>query len=111
MRSLFAALLLLLQFQPVLGAATCLGLVQQSAQQECKMPEHGRVPTHSLSQTVPLSSQPCPMAAACAPAPLAVPAFAGQLVRVVAQHPVPAIADTTSPIAIFSALPFHPPRV
>ena len=111
MRSLFAALLLVFQLQPVLGAAACLGLVRQPAQQECKMPEHGRAPAHSVTQTVPLSSQPCPMAAVCAPTPLAVPAFAGQLVRVVSLHPAPAISGTHSPADIFSAPPFHPPKV
>ena len=111
MRSLFAALLLVLQLQPVLGAAACLGLVRQSAQKECKMPEHGRAPTHSLTQAVPLSSQPCPTAAACAPASLAVPAFAGQLVRVASPHAAPVIAGSNSPTDIFSAPPFHPPKV
>ena len=111
MRSLFAAVLLVFQLQPVLGAAACLGLVRQPAQQECKMPEHGRAPAHSLTQTVPLSSEPCPMASACAPAPLAVPAFADQLVRVVSLHPTPAIMASSSPAEIFSAPPFHPPKV
>lgn len=110
MRSLFAAVLLVFQLQPVLGAAACLGLVRQPAQ-ECKMPEHGRTPTHSLTQAVPLSSQPCPMASACAPASLAVPAFAGQLVRVASLHPAPTIRSDRSPADIFSARPFHPPRV
>ena len=111
MRSLFAALLLVFQLQPVLGAAACLGLVRQSAQQECKMPEHGKAPAHSLTETVPLSSQPCPMAPACAPASLAVPAFAGQLVRIASLHPVPTITPNRSPADIFSAPPFHPPKV
>jgi hypothetical protein len=111
MRSLFAAVLLFFQLQPVLGAAACLGLVRQPAQQECKMPEHGRAPAQSLTQTMPVSSQTCPMATACAPAPLAVPAFAGQLVRVVSLHPVPTITPSRSPADIFSAPPFHPPRI
>jgi hypothetical protein len=111
MRSLFAAVLLVFQLQPVLGAAACLGLVRQPAQQECKMPEHGRAPTYSLTQTAPLSSQPCPMASACAPASLAVPVVAGQLMRVASPHPVPTITPSRSPADIFSAPPFHPPRV
>jgi hypothetical protein len=111
MRSLFAALLLLFQLQPVLGTAACLGLVRQPVQEECRMPEHGRVPTHSLTQTEPLASQTCALAAVCAPTPLAVPAFAGQLVRVASLHPAPAIAGTNSPADIFSAPPFHPPKV
>lgn len=111
MRSLFAALLLVFQLQPVLGAAACLGLVRLPTQQECKMPEHGRVPAHSVTQTVPVSSQPCPMAAACTPSPLAVPGFGGQLVRVVSLHPIPTIAAPSSPADIFSAAPFHPPKV
>ena len=111
MRSLFAAVLLVFQLQPVLGAAACLGLLRQPAQQECTMPEHGRVPGHSVTQTVPSSSQPCPMAAACAPASLAVPALAGQLVRVASLHPAPAIAGSNTPADIFSAPPFHPPKV
>jgi hypothetical protein len=111
MRSLFAALLLLFQLQPMLGTAACLGLARKQAHEDCKMPEHGSAPLHSLSAAAPVSSPGCPMATVCAPAPLAVPALAGQLVRFVPLHSVPPITGTNSPTDIASAPPLPPPRV
>ncbi len=111
MRSLFAALLLVIQLQPVLGTAACLGLVWKPAQVDCKMPEHGSVPSHSLSAAVPMSSPSCAMAAGCAPAPLAVPGFANQPEKATVLHTAPAIAGLSLPLDVSSAPPFHPPRV
>ena len=111
MKALFATLLLVLQLQPVLGTLACMGLVRLPAQQECKMPEHGRVPTTNLSEQAPVSSQTCAAAAVCAPAPLAVPGFAGHLESAVLLQTTPRIAGSPTPVDVASAPPFHPPRV
>lgn len=107
-KSLLAGLVLLLQLQPALGAAACLGFSERAAQ-ECEMPEHGAVPHSSLMQ--PGSPVPsCALAAICTPSPLAIPTAADGPESVVA---LPAEAVITPPIAllgIFSAPPFHPPR-
>ena len=111
MKPVLAALFLLLQLQPMLGVAACLGLVRQPAQQECKMPEHGTAPTQQLSQPVPLSGQSCALASVCAPAAPAVPSFVGQLESSVPLHAVAAIAGDMAPPEVATAPPFHPPRV
>jgi hypothetical protein len=111
MRSLFAALLLLFQLQPMLGTAACLGLARMQAKEGCKMPQHGSAPSHSFSAAVPVSSPGCAMATVCAPAPLAVPALANQLVRAVPLRSILPIAGTNFPTDIASAPPLPPPRV
>ena len=111
MKALFATLLLVLQLQPVLGTLACIGLVRLPAQQECKMPEHGTAPTTKLSDQAPVSPQSCALATVCAPAPLAVPGFAGQLESAVLLQATPRIAGTPTPVDVASAPPFHPPRV
>src|SRR4051812_40098921 len=111
MKAWLTALLLLFQLQPTLGAAACLGLVRRPAQEDCKMPEHGSAPSHSLSAAVPASAPNCAMATVCAPAHLAIPSFAGQLVRLIplgAESSLPAI---NRPTDIASAPPLPPPRV
>jgi hypothetical protein len=110
MRSLFAALLLLFQLQPVLGAAACLGLVQQPAQADCEMPEHGTAPSQHYSESVPVPSQSCAIASFCAPAPLAIPGFSGLLETAVVLHAVPSISGPSRPLQGYSAPPFHPPK-
>jgi hypothetical protein len=111
MRSLFAALLLLFQLQPVLGTVACLGLYPKPAHETCKMPEHGSAPTHSIAAAGPASTPSCASASVCAPAPLTVPALADLMIRVVPQHSSPSIAGTSSPTEIASAPPLPPPRV
>lgn len=111
MKSLFAALLLVFQLQPALGAAACLGLALKPAQEECKMPEHGNVPSHSLSAAVPASAPNCAMAKVCAPAHLAIPSLGGPIVRVVPSYSAPTISGSNSPADFASAPPLPPPRV
>ena len=110
MKSAFAALLLLLQLQPVLGAAACLGLVEQQATAECEMPEHGTMPSQNVSESGPLSPQSCILAAACTPAPLAIPGLPSQVETNVQMHTAVALAGLDVPIDVFSSPPFHPPR-
>jgi hypothetical protein len=110
MRSLFAALLLLFQLQPVLGAAACLGLVQPPTQTGCEMPEHGTVPFQHYSESEPVPSQSCAVASFCAPAPLAIPGFSGLLETAVVLHAEPSISGPSRPLHGYSAPPFHPPK-
>lgn len=109
MKALFAALLLFLQLQPVIGTAACLGLSNRTSQQDCEMPEHGAVPYSTLGQT-DSPAQSCELAMLCAPSPLAVPSLGGGLESVV---PLPAEAGITTsiiPLGTSSTPPFHPPR-
>jgi hypothetical protein len=110
MKSVFAALLLTLQLQPLLGTAACLGLVKQPAQSECEMPEHGTVPGQSLSESAPIPTQSCAVASFCVPAPLAVPGLAGVLEITVVLHTTPAIVSLRQPVDASPAGLFHPPR-
>jgi hypothetical protein len=111
MKSLFAALLLVFQLQPVLGAAACLGLVQQPAQQECKMPEHGSMPSNTVSGGEPMSPASCALATACTPAPLAIPALTDQVVRAVPSQAMSLISASNAPTDFNSVPPLPPPRV
>jgi hypothetical protein len=111
MRSVFAACLLLFQLQPILGTAACLGLIKQPTQARCEMPEQGTVPSQTLSESTPLSTTSCPIASLCAPTSPAIPGFAGLLESAIVLHTAPAIASLTLPLDIFSAPPFHPPKV
>jgi hypothetical protein len=110
MRPLFAALLLLLQLQPVLGAGVCLGLVQQPTQASCETPEHGTVPSHHYSESVPASPQSCVIASFCAPAPLAIPGFARLLEATLVPTAALAISGHGQPPDAYTAPPFHPPK-
>ena len=110
MRSICAAVLLLFQSQPVLGAAACLGLIQQPAQAECDMPEHGTVPLQHYSESTPVTPLSCAIASFCAPAPLAVPGLANLLeTSIVLTAPLPILGSMHNP-DVYSARPFHPPK-
>ena len=111
MRSVCTALLLVIQPQPVLGAAVCLGLIQQPAQSNCEMPEHSVVPTHQqYSESVPDSPEDCAIASFCAPAPLAVPGFANLPETTAVPAARLAISGHGQPLDVYTAPPFHPPR-
>lgn len=110
MRSLFGALLLLVQLQPVIGTVACLGLVAKPAQEECQMPEHGSRPVYSVSAAPPMSPTSCALATVCAPAPLAIPALSDQLARAIPSEPTSLISATDSPTDFSSAPPLPPPR-
>jgi hypothetical protein len=110
MKSAFAALLLLLQLQPVLGAVACLGLFQQQSKAECEMPEHGAMPSQNVSESLPLSTQSCALASLCTPAPLAIPCLPSQVETTVQMPAAVALVGLDVPIDVFSSPPFHPPR-
>jgi hypothetical protein len=110
MKSVLAALVLLLQLQPVLGTVACLGLPKQGAQQECQMPEHGAVPHSTVA--APNSSAPnCALASVCAPTPLAIMSLADGPQSTIAGSTESRSMAAPALLGIFSAPPFHPPRV
>lgn len=111
MKPFLATLLLLFQLQPVAGAAVCLGMAAQAAQEECSMPEHGPAPADQVTPAEPVPPRPCPVAVVCAPASLAVPGFADQPVPASSQQPGAPVTLSRSPAEIFSPPPFHPPKV
>jgi hypothetical protein len=110
MKAVLAALLLLLQAQPMLGALVCLGSSKQSAAQ-CQMPEHGKFTGASVSEPGrSSSSQSCTAAVLCTPAPLAVPGLIGATDNPLPLMYQPAIAGTPHLLGIPPAPPFHPPK-
>ena len=111
MKSGFAALLLLMQLQPVIGVAACLGLVQQRTTSECEMPEHGTMPSQDVSESAPPQSQSCALAVICTPAPLAIPCLPGQVETKIPVQAAVALVGQDAPVDVFSPPPFHPPRV
>ena len=104
------ALLLILQLDPVIGAALCFER-ERAASAECTMPER---PTHLGSVVAPAGAQVpggCTVAQLCAqPAPV-IPQLGHvfQLVSVV--HRAPARWDSLDAPSGVPTPPFHPPRV
>lgn len=109
MKAVFAALLLLFQLQPVLGTVACLGLSDRPAQQECRMPDHGKAPTASITVSG-AGAQSCQVAAICTPAPPAIPALSKRFDIAVPLYEGAATLAATLPLGIPPAPPFHPPR-
>lgn len=109
MKAVFAALLLLFQLQPVLGTVACLDLSDRPAQQECQMPEHGRMQTTSISVSG-AAAQSCQLATICTPAPLAIPGLFTSLETRVPVHEGARMLAATLPRGISPAPSFHPPR-
>lgn len=109
MKSLAAAILLLFQLQPVLGTVVCLGFVEKPAE-ECTMPEPESMPAENASAPMQMPPPNCALVAVCAPAPLAIPAFAAQLVQTVLFLATPAITAGHLPTDFSSAPPLPPPR-
>jgi len=109
MKATFAALLLLLQLQPLLGTAACLGLSDRAREAECQMPEHGAMPQSTLAQTESPAPN-CALASVCAPSPLAIVSLPENLESVIALHSESPIMPAATLFGISSAPPFHPPR-
>jgi hypothetical protein len=109
MKAVFAAVILLFQFQPVLGTVACLGLSKQGPQQECQMPEHGALPHSTVAQ--PNSATPnCTLASVCAPTPLAIISLPDGLQSVIALSADSRGIAAPTLFGISSAPPFDPPR-
>lgn len=109
MKAVFAALLLLSQLQPVLGAVACLGLADRPTPQECPMAEHGAAPASSIAGPDPAAHR-CTFAAICSPASFAIPSLAKDLSSAVPLHPDTQIVGAASLHGILLTPPFHPPR-
>jgi hypothetical protein len=104
------ALLLVLQLDPVIGAALCFER-ERAANAECAMPER---PARPGSVVAPAGDQVpggCAVAQMCAqPAPVA--ALLGQIFQLVSfVHRAPARWDSLDAPAGVLTPPFHPPRV
>ena len=110
MRSLFAALLLLFQFQPVFGTAACLLAAKPAAEEECEMPEPRTSPAMTILAAEALTAHSCAFAWACASAVLAVPSIAAAAEYV--ELPSTEVASTRSSRLhdASPAPPFHPPK-
>jgi hypothetical protein len=107
---LVLALLLLLQLDPVIGAALCLER-EHVASEECAMPERFSPAERSLAPAGAQVDGACSVAQLCAqPAPvIAQVDRAFQLIPLFHRaHPSP---DTLSAPRGVLAPPFHPPRV
>jgi hypothetical protein len=109
MKSVLAALLLLVQLQPVLGTIACFGLSERAALQECRMAEHGQAPASSFT-AAGATTHSCELATLCMPAPLAIPGFSSRLEAAVPLHATAVSLAATSPRDISPTPPFHPPR-
>ena len=109
MKSILAALVLLLQLQPLLGTAACLRLSDQAGKPECQMPDHSAMPYSSVAQTQSPAPN-CALASVCAPSPLAILSLPENLESVIALHSESPIVATAALFGISSAPPFHPPR-
>lgn len=106
---LILALLLLLQLDPVIGAALCLEREHASA--ECAMPERSGPAGRTLAPAGAQVEGGCSVAQLCAqPAPVIAQIHeAFQLVSLVHRAPTP-LDVLSAPSGILSP-PFHPPRV
>ena len=107
---LLLALLLLLQLDPVIGAALCVER-EHAASEECAMPVRSSQAERTLAPAGAQVDGGCRVARLCAhPAPViaqADPAF--QIVPIV--HRAVGRLDTLTPPRGLLAPPFHPPRV
>ena len=109
MKSSFAALLLLLQLQPLFGTVACLGLSDRTSQPGCEMPERGPQPHSTVAQADSPTTN-CALAGVCAPSPLAIVGLAESLESVVAFYSRSSVMLAPALFGISSAPPFHPPR-
>lgn len=109
MKSVLAALLLLVQFQPVLGTVICVAGSERAPQQECGMSDAQQT---TASQVAPAgaASHGCALAIICMPALLAIPGASDHLGAAVPVYSALVNLGATSPRDISPATPFRPPR-
>jgi hypothetical protein len=108
-KHVLAALLLMVQLQPLFGSAACLGLTGRASQSECPMPEHGAMPLSTVGQTE-APAPTCELASVCAPSSLAILSLPGSLESLVAVQSAQPTTASPSFFGVSSAPPFHPPR-
>jgi len=109
MKTVFTAVLLLFQLQPVLGTVACLGFSGEPTEQACTMPEHSQPQTGSIAVAGPVAES-CQSATFCTPAPLAIPELSNSLETAVPFHEGAGTLAATLLRGISPAPPFHPPR-
>ncbi len=107
---LILALLLLLQLDPVIGAALCLER-EHAASAECAKPERSGQDERTLAPAGAQVEGGCSVAQLCAqPAPL-IAQFGETFQLVAVVHRAPAPLDLVSAPSGILSPPFHPPRV
>jgi hypothetical protein len=106
---ILAALVLLVQLQPLVGSALCLHDAEM-VRDECSMPHEERSASSKL--TTPQSSVPggCPSMEFCASAAPAVPNVAEQFQLTAFVHGAPALMDSSLAPGEGPAPPFDPPK-
>jgi len=109
MKAALAALLLLFQLQPVLGSVVCFGRTGAAAQQDCRMPEHGRTAATLIGSPAE-GTQACALASICAPPAPAVPGLASHLETATSLLTSAGTLADTLIVGISASPPFHPPR-
>ncbi len=106
---LLAALVLLLQLQPVIGAAICLHDVEL-ARAECAMPHDERPAGVALTSASTEAPGGCASMGYCAPAAPAVAKLGEHFQFTPFVHRAPALTHHLLASGESSAPPFHPPR-
>lgn len=106
---LLAALVLLLQLQPLVGSAFCFHDAEM-AKAECTMPHEERPASGTL--TAPTTGDPggCPSMGYCAPVTPAVPKFAEHFQISSFVHGAPALNYSSWEPGEPLGPPFHPPK-
>lgn len=107
---LLVALLLVLQLDPVIGAALCLQR-QQAASEHCTMPDTPASAERSLAPLGTQSDSGCSVASLCLPPAPAIAQIAQDFPFAPPVYWAPApLEGLTAPRGAFTP-PFHPPRV
>jgi hypothetical protein len=109
MKMLLVTLLLVFQFQPLVGTVACVERSAKAARHECKMADHGQVPVLQIRST-DAAAQNCAAASICTPAPPAVPALAARWETTALLLASAGPLLDTSLVGIPPVPPFHPPR-
>jgi hypothetical protein len=109
MKAWLTTLLLLVQLQPLLGTAVCLGLAARPGEQDCQMPDHRPLPGTSTAQSTSPAAD-CSQSLACAPSPLAVVSLPETPATMLALNSQLPITASTTLSSISSTPPFHPPK-
>jgi hypothetical protein len=104
-----AALVLLLQLQPLAGSALCFHDAEV-AKAECTMPHNERPITSMFTAQTTGVPGGCPSMAYCAPAAPTVPEFAEHFQISSLVHGAPTLIDPSMAPSEPQTPPFHPPK-
>ena len=103
-----AALVLLLQLQPLAGSALCFHDAEL-AKAECGMPHEERPADSAFTETSEVPGG-CPSMAYCAPAAPTIPEFAEHFQITSLVHGAPALIDSSMAPGEPQTPPFPPPK-